>query len=98
MKKKSLQKKKSDAKPKLGGKSGQLYKQHLQEVVMSNKQWRAWGVNSAGASTDYFYGSSRSAARAALREVWDTRGMKIYTEEIYYTCPRTGQGLYKQQA
>ncbi len=32
MKNKSLQKKKSDAKSKLGGKSGQLYKQHLQEV------------------------------------------------------------------
>ena len=61
---------------------------------MSKKQqWRAWGVNTQGASTDYFYGSTRSAARAALREVWDTRGwdkywdtrgLKIYTEEIYY--------------
>ena len=51
---------------------------------MSNtQQWRAWGVNTQGASTDYFYGSNQRAARAALREVWDTKGLKIYTEEIY---------------
>ena len=53
---------------------------------MSNKrQWRAWGVNRQGASTDYFFGSTERAARAALREVWDTTGggLIIYTEEIY---------------
>ena len=52
---------------------------------MSNnkRQWIAWGVNRQGASTDYFYGSTLSAARAALRQVWDTKGLKIYTEEIY---------------
>jgi len=56
---------------------------------MSNKrQWRAWGVATQGASTDYYYGATLSAAKKALREVWDTRGwdtrgLKIYTEKIY---------------
>ena len=54
---------------------------------MSNKQqWRAWGVNRQGASTDDFYGSTQSIAIAELEVVWDTtRGLIIYTEEISTT-------------